>query len=350
MMSSLSLPSTSDSATLSVPKLRDDGSNWSDYEPRLKKAMGVKGLWAHVEGRAAAPKPYQMVNGIYLISDGKTPATEEQVEHRESRIMEHEHREYLAQHVILSTTSVRVGAFIKHLNTAKEMWEKVKQDATNKSTLYLIDAEDQLANMRVSDADDPKTHLSELKDHFNQMLTRRDNLVEMGSMISTTRFATMIMASLPGSYRSAIQTITAAEKMSSISGTSKTMSPTDLMGFFMEEAEHRVINDERSKAAESALLGHRKGNKKNTLNPKERSDKTCENCKKQGHTKPECWAKGGGKEGEGPKQNTSETKEKESAAVAEEAKNDNDESFAFTCTSDYSDLTVNLCLPKVHMC
>jgi len=36
---------------------------------------------------------------------------------------------------------------IKNLNTASEMWEKVKMDATNKSTLYLINAEDQLTTM-----------------------------------------------------------------------------------------------------------------------------------------------------------------------------------------------------------
>ena len=124
------------------------------------------------------------------------------------------------------------------------MWEKVKVDATNKSTLYLIDAEDQLVNMQISDADDPKTHLSKLKDHFNLMAKRRDNLVQMGSTISANIFATLIMASLPASYRSAIQTITAAEKMTSITGPKKTMSPTDLMAFFVEEAQHRVINDE----------------------------------------------------------------------------------------------------------
>ena len=33
----------------SVPKLRDVGSNWADYEPRVRKAMGYKGLWRHME-------------------------------------------------------------------------------------------------------------------------------------------------------------------------------------------------------------------------------------------------------------------------------------------------------------
>jgi len=61
--------------------------------------------------------------------------------------MDFEKQEYLSQHVIFSTTSTQLGSTIKKLNSAHKMWEKVKADATSKSTLYLIDAEDQLTSM-----------------------------------------------------------------------------------------------------------------------------------------------------------------------------------------------------------
>ena len=141
-MSSLTLNSNSNSTSLAVPKLRDDRSNWSDYEPRIQKAMGSKGLWRHVEGKATAPKPYTLVNDIPVLSDGKTPVSEEQIEAKETRIIEFDKCKYFAQHVILSTTSTRLGAKIKDLKSAKEMWDLVKADATTKSMLYLIDAED----------------------------------------------------------------------------------------------------------------------------------------------------------------------------------------------------------------
>ena len=150
-MSSLSIPSNLDSAALSVPKLCDDGSNWSDYEPRIKRAMEAKSLWIHVERKATPPKPYQLVNNIPTLSDGKTKATEEQIETREAQIIDYEKRKCLAQQVILSTTSTQFGVVINNLKNAHEMWEKVKTDVTTKSTLYLIDVEDQLANMRVGD-------------------------------------------------------------------------------------------------------------------------------------------------------------------------------------------------------
>ena len=79
-MSSLSLNSNPDSTNLAIPKLHDDRSNWANYAPQIQKAMGLKGLWRHVEGKAVTPAPYAVVNGVPIISDGKTPATEEQIE------------------------------------------------------------------------------------------------------------------------------------------------------------------------------------------------------------------------------------------------------------------------------
>jgi hypothetical protein len=183
-MSSLSFNSN---LSFAIPKLHDDGSNWANYAPRIQKAMGAKGIWRHVEGKAVAPREYAVVNGVPVISDGKTPATEEQIKVRETHIIDYDKRKCLVQHIILSTTSTRLGAKIKDLKTAKEMWDIVKADATTKSTLYLLDAEDQLVSMKLSDNDNPKTHLAELKEHFQLMMQHHDNLIEMGSVLSDSR-------------------------------------------------------------------------------------------------------------------------------------------------------------------
>ena len=99
--------------------------------------MGSKGLWRHVEGLAVAPKLYVIADGIPVLSDGKTQATEEQLETKEARIIEFKKKEYLAQHIILSTTSIRLGSKINDLNMAEAMWKLVKADATMKSILYV---------------------------------------------------------------------------------------------------------------------------------------------------------------------------------------------------------------------
>ena len=130
------LTPNNDSTSLSIPKLCDDGSDWADYKPRKWKAMGSRGLWRHVEGAAVAPKLYVVADGVPVLADGKTVATEEQLESKEAKLIKYEKREYHAQHIILSTTSIRLGAKIKDLNSAEAMWKQVKLDATTKSTLH----------------------------------------------------------------------------------------------------------------------------------------------------------------------------------------------------------------------
>ena len=79
-----------------------------------------------------------MVNGEYCISNLKTHATEEQIEAKGSKIADFENREYLAQHIILLTTLIHLGARIKDLNSAEEMWKVVKADATYTSWMQKI--------------------------------------------------------------------------------------------------------------------------------------------------------------------------------------------------------------------
>ena len=348
-MNSLNNSFISESSTLAVPKLRDDGSNWSDYQPRLQNAMGAKGLWRHVEGTAVAPVPFVVSDGVPMLADGKTPATDDQIEVKESKIIEFEKREYLARHILMSTTSTRLATRIKNLPTAKDMWKTVKDDATSKSTLYLLDAEDQLSSMKLADNDDPKAHLSELKQHFQLMLQRHDNLLKIGSKLSETRLNIIIMSSLPDSYRPTLQTITASERASKLSGNqSNAMKADDLIAFIIEEAQHRVINDERTKTAESALAARTKkaGKPKGKKKDDSQSDVICENCSRPGHSKPDCWSKGGGKEGQGPRQ---KKKGKKSETVVVAAEDDKEDLFAFTCTSDYVAVAESINLPKSRL-
>ena len=93
--------------TLVVPKLHDDGSNWADYEPHIQRALGLKGLWRLVEGTAIAPKLYVLVARVPVLEDGTTQATEDQIEARETKIIDYDKREYLAQHVKIGRASCR---------------------------------------------------------------------------------------------------------------------------------------------------------------------------------------------------------------------------------------------------
>ena len=214
-----------------------------------------------------------------------------------------------------------------------------------KSTLHILDVEDQLSSMKLSDNDDPKTYLSELKQHFQLMLQRHDNLLKIGSEMSAKRLNVIIMSSLPESYRPTLQTITASERASKLSGQSNTMKADELIAFIIEEAQHRVINDKRTKTAESALAARAKktGKSKGKKKDDSQSDVVCENCSKPGHSKPDCWSKGGGKEGQGLR-HKKKSKKDETVVVA--AEDDKEDLLAFICTSDYVAVAKSIDMPK----
>ena len=164
----------------------------------------------------------------------------------------------------------------------------------------------------------------------------------------------IIMSSFLELHRPTLQTITAVEHASTLLGTlsSWVMKPDDLITFITEEAQHCIINDECTKNTESAFaaLGKKQRTGKQCSNKgKEKSTPsvTCKNCKNTGHTKADCWLKGGGKESQGPRgQNSKKGEKKVETAAAAEVTDNADEIFAFTCTSDYIEVTNALNIPK----
>jgi len=136
------------------------------------------------------------------------------------------------------------------------------------------------------------------------------------------------------------------------------MKPNDLIAFLLEEAQHRVINNERSRYAEKALAAKPKGKGKGKPKdekaddeaPSAESETTCHNCGKTGHTKDDCYSKGGGKEGQAPWQRKGEDKGKlaETAVVAA-AEDEEKEFFAYSCISEFANVAEETQVPKLRL-
>src|SRR5262245_36406652 len=310
--------------TFQVPKLRDNGSNWTDYDNRIRRAMGAKGMLRIVEGKAVVPVMYAQVNGTYVSSDGKTPATEDQLEAREEKIVDYEKRSYLAEHMILTSVSPRMASLIRNMKSANEMWVKVKEDCTNKSMIHVIDAEAQFAAMTCSDSSDPATHLSDMKSHLELMEKRFQNLNAIGSTWDASRYSQAILSSLPESYRPIIQTLSVQKE-----STGKLPDSSALYKIIINEANHRVIQSNNSGSAMYANDKAKKAKK-----PKKKFNGECFGCGEKGHKKPDCPKEKADKSEDRSSSKDKKTKVKdtksESVAAVAEAE---DEMFAFTATS-----------------
>jgi chloramphenicol O-acetyltransferase len=121
--------------------------------------------------------------------------------------MEYEQKEYLALHLILSSTSAHLSQKLLYLTTVKAMWDDVKLNVTAKSLFHQIDILNRLQTMKYSSSLDLKTHLSEVKSHFEKMTQLREHLQVMNSPISDSTYVSIIISSMPETYHPTIQTV-----------------------------------------------------------------------------------------------------------------------------------------------
>src|SRR5260370_24023861 len=113
-----------------------------------------------------------------------------------------------------------------------------------------------------------------------------------GELISDWTFATIITKSLPSSWDLWVSTFWASQ---TIADKDQIQSSNVISRIFEEEQQRRIHKEQQDEVANLAQA-HNRG--KRTL-PKSDSI-TCNNCKKPGHSAAQCYAKGGGSEGQGP--------------------------------------------------
>ena len=196
-----------------------------------------------------------------------------------------------------------------------------------------------------------------MREHIAKMTELRERLAEMNAPISDESFVSYIRTSLSlaPSFRTLFTTLSTASRQ-----TGRKLTPADVIWHLTEEATSVELEDSinKSNAAMMALTsrdskpekGKGKGKDK-SKSPK--SDILCTNtpnCGRRGHTKDQCWEKGGGKEGQAPDwwKNKTSKGNKNNANSAEEKPDEPedyamfasilpDDHTALVCTSDFRD-------------
>jgi Reverse transcriptase (RNA-dependent DNA polymerase)/gag-polypeptide of LTR copia-type/Zinc knuckle len=222
--------------------------------------------------------------------------------------------------MLLNSVSMRLTHDVRLL-TASQMWARIKADATTKSQLYKIDAKRRLGEAKCAEDDD-------MNEHLDKLTEIRDELLAMGTTVPDEEYTEILIASLPASYRSLIASIIHS---ATVQGTS--VKSEALIRVLREEAKHKAI-ETRGTASSDTVLAAQKGKQKHKKSKS--AGKKCFNCGKEGHIKADCWAEGGGKEGQGPKQKNKD----KSANVAIGGADGNH--YAFTCTSDCANAAIEM--------
>ncbi|KAK0421484.1 hypothetical protein EV421DRAFT_1884193 [Armillaria borealis] len=265
-----------------LPAYKADGMNWIFFRDRFLFAVDAAGLSDHFEDVVTATEPTAPA-----VVDPKNPTADETKAINEytkkRRIWKSE--QAVIKQGIASVISDSLFLKVKGEATAKAMWEKVKSEYEKKSKMVT-------------------THLTKLQ-------SIREDLITMGADPGDDNFVAIVLGSLPASFETYLSALTGTSTL-----LGKALDPDMVLQGINDEADRRKVRSAGKGEKESAFYSGNSGKKS----------------RKSGHMARDCWAKGGGKEGQGPRKGHGQAnsakadKEFDAAWFAEEE--DDEEDFS----------------------
>ena len=179
---------------------------------------------------------------------------------------------------------------VRKLTTTKDVWDFVCARHEGKGIMVNVDLCHQMQELKCKE--DTDVHM-----HLEAMMMMYEELSGMGGTPDPKEYLTILLGSLPKSYRVLLMPITVA---ASIAG--KDLNPEDIVVCVNEEFNLCLIKVKLIKANKNALAAnsHRKGKCNKGQDKKGSKDKIeCWGCGKLGHTRAKWKDKSKGKSKEG---------------------------------------------------
>lgn len=295
---------------LKVPKLSADGSNFHIWKDKLILACRVRGIEGYLDGTAAQPADPPTRSDFVATA---TPDEVSQMETHQNLISDWKRKEAIVLQQIVSTIPDALYLKIKG-KAVKDAWKLLMDDFGKRSRMFTIDLRRRLQDIRCEDNGNIRTH-------FDTLRNTREELASLGEAIPDRDFAAIILGSLPKSYDAYLSAITAT-----LSVLQKELDPDALVLSVIDEYDRRNVKTRQAKDKGKDAAFYAGGGSKNPKGGRGgRSNVECHNCHKIGHKKADCWGKGGGKEGQGPRTKAKkEEKDGKSSAEAGHTAEDED--------------------------
>ncbi len=129
-----------------------------------------------------------------------------------------------------------------------------------------------------------------VRTHFDTLANFCEQLAAMGT-IPDNKYTSILLGSIPSTYEASTFTMSTTATL-----TNTALTPNTVIRLLTDKYNCCVLRKPKTEEGQDEALTADGGKKK-----KSKKDLECFNCCKCGHIKADCWAKGGGKEGQGPK-------------------------------------------------
>ena len=159
--------------------------------------------------------------------------------------------------------------------TAKAMWDQLQTVKETQGRLGILSAHQMLFWYSADET------AFDMASHITKLRRMQEELHLMGSVVPDNNFVMILLTSLPEAWDNYTSGYLGSQ------GNNPMVNSSELIAVLLDK-------DRRKK-------GHSSDGGSGNIVMQVKETCECHNCKKKGHLVKDCWAKGGGKEGQGPK-------------------------------------------------
>lgn len=257
---------------LRIGKIAEDGSNWVTCKARFITMVKARRLSKYLDGTATPPAPIS-----------KKRATEEEETKYRDEFEEFEARNAQVVELIHAMANEPLMVEIQMLEKAKEVWgvvcRRYEENDGFRSRLWNM-----LDNMRLHNSANPE----EVRAHFTELRRIRNLLKSMDTDVGDAYLIRAARISLPEAFDAFLRSDRVADVTE---GEGRNAD-----AFFDIVQEYAECRFEDFPEPQPQAGGNRSGSGRG----KRGGRKECLNCGRFGHLADDCWAEGGGREGQGP--------------------------------------------------
>ena len=245
---------------LRVEKLKPD--NWNDWKSVITSLLEMNNLDAYITSDAAPPTP----------GDPAAPTEDEK-----NAMTKWKTEDKLCFGLIKISISADERVHTTGTETSAALWKSLCDVKEPKGMLGALAVRRRLFRLVAEEG-------TSMADHITTFRKLQSECTKMGVAIPDEDLALLLITSLSDSW----DTFTASFFGSNYASSTTKISLSALITALCEEDERRRTKANTTESAQRAV------------GKSSRPKPICTNCKKSGHSKENCYAKGGGKEGQAP--------------------------------------------------